>query len=104
MKKFIFIGVLSLFLFQGHTLLFSQEKRERIGIVEETLVPEISVVNNILYVKNAPVGSRIQIITILGNKVVEIEVRSSTVSYELNLPKAIYIFKLQGLVRKFVIK
>jgi hypothetical protein len=40
----------------------------------------------------------------VGSKVREIEIQSREVAYELHLPKAIYIFKLEGMVRKFVIK
>jgi hypothetical protein len=69
-----------------------------------TPTPEMFVANNILHVRNAPEGAKLQIITIVGNKVREIEIPSTEVAYELNLPKAIYIFKLEGMVRKFVIK
>jgi hypothetical protein len=76
-------------------------------MIEETLIPEMYVSNNILTIKNATVGTKLQIITIVGNKVREIEIQSSDASYPLNtlnLPRAIYIFKLDGVVRKFVIK
>ncbi|MDR2057318.1 MAG: hypothetical protein LBP83_03375 [Dysgonamonadaceae bacterium] len=71
---------------------------------ESIIFPELNVVNNVLYVKNAPIGSRLEVITIVGNKVLVIEIKSHNLTYELNLPKAIYIFKLEGVVRKFVIK
>jgi hypothetical protein len=44
------------------------------------------------------------VITIVGNKVLDIEVKSTNMTCVLDLPKAIYIFKLDGVVRKFVIK
>jgi len=88
--------------------LYAQEaKKEKGTIVEETLSPEMSVANNAVYIKNAPANAKLQIITIVGNKVREIEVNGNgrdEVSYTLNLPKAIYIFKLEGMVRKFVIR
>jgi hypothetical protein len=64
----------------------------------------MSVVNNKLIVRNAQVGKRVEIIAILGNKVKEIEIKSPDAEYDLNLPKAIYIFKLDGTVRKFIVK
>jgi hypothetical protein len=83
----------------------SQDKKEKTSASEETVIPEMTIIgNNILQVKNAPVGSYIEIITIVGNKVRKYEIKSANVSFELNLPKAIYIFKLEGTVRKFVIK
>lgn len=72
--------------------------------VEETDSPEISVVDNKLYVKNARIGSELEVITIVGNKVKSIKMKTSQGEYELNLPKGIYIFRLEGVVRKFVIK
>lgn len=85
--------------------LYSQEKRAETPVeTEETPLPEMTIVENILYVKNAPVGAKIEILTIVGSKVKELKVRSRTDSYALNLPRAIYIFKLEGTVRKFVVK
>jgi hypothetical protein len=87
--------------------LFSQEKEKEkkdTVMITEALTPEMSVVNNRLYLKNAPIGKKVEIITIIGNKVREIQIKSPSDEYELNLPRAIYIFKLDGVVKKFVIK
>lgn len=82
----------------------AQEAKGRAPI-EETRTPEINVVNNLLTVKNAPIGSYLEIVSIVGNKVMAIEMKSTDASYDLsNLPKAIYIFKLEGVVRKFIIR
>jgi hypothetical protein len=97
---FLLIGLLALF----HTdSSYAQDKKSSIGI-NEVLMPEINVVNNKLYVKNASAGKKVEIITIIGNKVQEIKVTSIEFEYELSLPRAIYIFKLDGVVKKFVIK
>jgi hypothetical protein len=104
MKRF-FLLVSLLLLLSSQVFLFSQDKKEKSPVTEEEVVlPELNVVNNILYIKNAPAGSRLEVITIVGNKVLEIKIKTSNSAHELNLPKAIYIFKLEGLVRKFVIK
>jgi hypothetical protein len=103
MKKITFLLV-SLFTLSCLTPVFAQNKKEPV-VVTENLVPEMNVVDNKLTLKNAPVGKRVQIITIIGNKVKEIEIKSPDGEYDLNsLPKAIYIFKLEGVVKKFVIK
>jgi hypothetical protein len=81
----------------------AQDKKEKSAVVE-TPQPELNVTNNVLYIKNAPIGSRLEIITIVGNKVQEIVIKSTDSSYVLTLPKAIYIFKIEGVVRKFVIR
>ena len=106
MKRFILI-LISLTVVSSQYFLFSQDKQDKKGkvvVVEDTVTPELSVVNGVLYVKDARIGSHIEIITIVGNKIRDIEIKSSSGSYELALPKAIYIFKLEGVVRKFVIK
>jgi len=87
--------------------LYAQEAKKEKGILtEEALSPEMEmyVSNNTVYVKNAPAGAKLQIITIVGNKVREIEITGRDFSRELNLPKAFYFFKLEGMVRKVVIK
>lgn len=105
MKKFFFI-VSFLAVSLMYIPLYSQDKKETVpaSVVEEDQLPELSIVDNVLYVKNAPVGAKIEIITIVGSKVKEIKVRYKNDTYELNLPRAIYIFKLEGVVRKFVIR
>lgn len=81
---------------------FAQDKKEPVAVTD-AIVPEMNIVDNKLYVKNA-VGKRVQIITIIGNKVRELEIKSPLFEYDLNLPKAIYIFKMEGIVKKVVIK
>ncbi|MDL2224426.1 hypothetical protein LJB92_03845 [Bacteroidales bacterium OttesenSCG-928-M06] len=87
--------------------LYSQEskrKPEASVDAKEELQPELNVVDNILYIKNAPVGAKLEIISIVGSKVKEIKIKTNDDSFELNLPRAVYIFKLEGVVRKFVIR
>jgi hypothetical protein len=84
---------------------FSQNKEKKDSVmIAEVIVPEMSVSNNKLYLKNAPVGKKVEIITIIGNRVRNIQIKSPNEEFELNLPRAIYIFKMDGLVKKFVIK
>ncbi|MDR0542946.1 MAG: hypothetical protein LBH19_12160 [Dysgonamonadaceae bacterium] len=106
MKKFLLILLGIGFTSLSLSLHAQQAKKEK-GVVMETHSAEMYIANDILYIKNAPVGAKLQIITIVGNKVREIEIQSRDVACELNrfnLPKAIYIFKMEGIVRKFVIK
>ena len=86
---------------------FSQDNRNRkepVVIEEQQVAPEMYVYNNRLFLKNAPVGKRVEIITIIGNKIREIHITARDFEYELNLPRAIYIFRMDGMVKKFVIK
>jgi len=85
---------------------FSQDNKNRKEPVtmDEQVIPDMYVVNNRLYIKNAPVGKRVEVITIIGNKIRDILITSSEFEYDLNLPRAIYIFRMDGMVKKFVIK
>ncbi|MDR1738687.1 MAG: T9SS C-terminal target domain-containing protein [Candidatus Symbiothrix sp.] len=103
--KYHFLHIIVLLIFLTPTVSVAQTaKKEKTVVVEESPAPELSVSNNILTIKNARVGSKLQILTIVGNKIKEIEIDNTEERYELNLPKAIYIFKLDGVVRKFVIR
>ena len=88
------------------TVVFAQDKqsRKQVAVGEELVIPEMILVNNKLTLKNAQTGRRVEIFTILGNKVRQIEIKTPDGDYELNLPRAIYIFKLDGVVKKFVVR
>jgi len=85
---------------------FSQDNKNKKepAAIEEQAMPEMNVYNNKLYITNAPVGRQVEVITIIGNKIREIRITSSDFEYPLNLPRAIYIFKLDGMVKKFIVK
>jgi hypothetical protein len=85
---------------------FSQENKNRKEsvTVEEQAMPEMYVANNRLFIKNAPVGKRVEVITIIGNKIRDILITGTEFEYDLNLPRAFYIFRMDGMVKKFVIK
>ncbi len=106
MKRFFTIITLLLFVFAVQPSLFAQEKKEKEKVaVSDSNLPELIFVDNILYVKNAPIGKKVQILTIYGYKMREIEMKSTEGEYPLNnLPKGFYVAKLEGKVRKFVVK
>jgi hypothetical protein len=81
-----------------------KQQRKQVAAVKQLAVPEISVDNNKLILKNAPAGRRVEIFSVLGNKVLQIEITTPHGEYELPLPRAIYIFKLDGIVKKFVVR
>jgi len=85
---------------------FSQDNKngKESAMMEEQVTPEMYVANNRLYLKYAPVGKQVEIITIIGNKIREIKITTPESNYELNLSRGIYIFRMDGMVKKFVIK
>jgi hypothetical protein len=106
MKKFLLI-LLGICFTSSLSLCAQQAKKEKGMVTEELAGPKMYVVHNVLYIEDATAGSKLQIFTIVGNKVYEIEIQTPNITCELSLlqlPKALYIFKLDGLVRKIVIK
>ena len=105
MKPIVFI-LLFFFTCCFGSVAFAQDtpNKKQPAVAEEVVMPEMYVTNNRLTLKNAPVGGRVEIFTILGNKVKQIDIKSPEEEHELNLSRAIYIFKLDGVVKKFVIR
>jgi len=105
MKRIALVSIF-LIILSYQVSVFSQDNKNRKEpvMVEEQVTPEMNIINNRLYVKNAPVGKRVEVITIIGNKIREIQITGSEFDCELNLPRAIYIFRMDGIVKKFVVK
>jgi len=104
MRRIILIIGLTVLLYP--ISVFSQENKNRSEPVtmEEQNKPDLYVVSNRLILKNAPVGKRVEIITIIGNKIREIQIIAADSEYDLNLPRAIYLFRMDGIVKKYAIK
>ncbi|GHV10624.1 hypothetical protein FACS1894162_5190 [Bacteroidia bacterium] len=103
MRRYIFVITLLFGIASTGVLQAQQSGKGHTVITEDMSSPELSVENNIIHVRNATVGSKLKIVTVVGTTIQEIELQTKNSSYELNLPKAIYIFKLDGVVRKFII-
>jgi len=106
MKRIALVFVF-LTIFSYQVSVFSQDDKNRKMSVamEEQVTPEMNIIDNKLYLKNAPVGKRVEVISIIGNKVLDIKITNSVLEgYELNLRRGIYIFKMDGIVKKAVIK
>lgn len=65
---------------------------------------EITAMDNRIKVTNAPVGSKLEIYSVVGIKVKEIEIKQSTAEYQLNIAKGYYIIRIGETVRKVAIR
>ena len=65
---------------------------------------EISVHGDRIRVENAPVGSLLEIYSVVGIKVREIEIKQPTAEYTLNIAKGYYIIRIGDTVRKVAIR
>ena len=105
MKRITLIFVfLAAFSFQ--TSAFSQDdKTGKIKLlIEEQNTFEMTVSENKLILKNAPVGKQVEIISIIGTKIKIIKISSPDLIQELNLPRGIYLLRMEEMVKKTLIK
>ena len=65
---------------------------------------EISSYDNHIKVTNAPVGSILEIYSVVGIKVKEIEIKQPTAEYTVNIAKGYYIIRIDDTVRKIAIR
>jgi len=65
---------------------------------------KVSSVDNRIIVSNAPEKSKMEIYSIVGSKVKEIEMKQPSGEYPVTLPKGYYIVRIEGIVRKIVIR
>ncbi len=102
MKRYLF-GIIFTICFSLYLTVYSQDIKNKVPV--ETNPPIIELADsNTLRVRNAPIGKKLEIYSIVGTKMKEIEMKSTSGEYPLDLPKSIYIVKLGGTVQKFVVK
>jgi len=93
---FVFLTVLSY-----QTSVFSQDGKDAKEksmpfLIEEKKLPEMSFANNKLSIKNATIGSKVVVTSLIGNKVREFKITSSDFEQVLDLKRGIYIFNMQS--------
>ena len=89
------------------TVVLAQQDAKPKPISNDTeRVVEMNVVGNKVFTENAPVGKKIEIFSIVGLKVLEIEIKTSSGEYPLNVPKGYYILRINdtNTVRKAAIR
>jgi hypothetical protein len=71
---------------------------------DTTPIVEISVVDNIIKVKNVEAGSKLEIYNVVGVKVKEIDMKFPSGDYSVNIDKGYYIVRINDTVRKIIIR
>ncbi|MDR1556990.1 MAG: hypothetical protein LBS88_08185 [Tannerellaceae bacterium] len=76
------------------------------AVKKQTVPPSVEVVaiDNRIKVFNAPAGSRLEIYSVVGIKVVDIEMKQSDGEYTVNIAKGYYIIRIGETVRKVAIR
>ena len=72
--------------------------------VADTSAIKISYDSNRISVKNAPIGKKLIIFSVVGLKLKEIEMKTSSGEYIYSLPRGVYILKIGETVQKCVVK
>ena len=65
---------------------------------------EITAYDNHIKIENAPIGSVLEIYSVVGIKVKEIKIKQSTAEYTVDIAKGYYIIRIDDTVRKIAIR
>ena len=65
---------------------------------------QITVSDNRITIANAPIGSKLEIFSVVGIKVREIDMKQSSGEYLVNIAKGYYIIRIEETVRKVAIR
>jgi hypothetical protein len=103
---FCFFFVLILEVFSSFGLHAQQANPPADALKKQTTPPPVEVVatDNRIKVFNAPAGSRLEIYSVVGIKVVDIEMKQSSGEYVVNIAKGYYIIRIGETVRKVAIR
>ena len=82
----------------------AQTVQQKEMISSDTSVIELTVTTDSIRIQNAKVGSVMEIYNILGVKINSFTIDSTDKTIPLTLPKGYYIFKIDTVVRKIIIK
>lgn len=84
----------------------AQENHVRIAVSEEKEPTpiKISAYDNKIVVENAPVGSKLEIYSVVGIRVKEISLKQPSGEYTVDIAKGYYIVRIGDTVRKIAIR
>jgi hypothetical protein len=84
--------------------LSAQDEKTKSAEKDERPSLELIVAANRITIKNATVGQKMEVYSVVGLKVEEVVLKSAIVEHTLSVPKGYYILKIGDTVRKVVIK
>ena len=65
---------------------------------------KITAYDNCIHIQNAPIGSTLEVYSVVGIKVKEIKLKDRDGEYPVNIPRGYYIARIGETVRKIVIR
>ncbi len=101
MKKIVALFVLTLILLAP---LAAQKVEKAVAAVTTETTLSVILTGKTLQLQNATVGEKMEVLSIVGVRIVEKKIESSNPSFALELPKGYYIVKIGTAVRKISVK
>ena len=86
------------------TVLAQQEAKLKSISSDADCILEMRVAGNTIFTECAPIGKKIEVFSVVGLKVKEFKIETSTGEFTLDVPKGYYIIKLNDTVRKVAIR
>jgi len=100
MKKIVVLFVLALITFAP----LAAQKVEKVAAATTETTLSVIQTGKTLQLQNATVGEKMEVLSIVGVRIVEKKIESSNQSFTLELPKGYYIVKIGTAVRKISVK
>ena len=100
MKKRLAFAFLLLALFAP----LNAQKNEKVVATPQETVSVFFQKGGTLQLRNAPVGEKLQVLSIVGVRVFEKRLDASNQEIQLDLPQGYYIVKIGNIVRKISVK
>ena len=89
-------------------VLAQQDAKSKLVSNDTDRVNEMTIIvaGNKIHLENAPVGKKIEIFSVMGLKVTEIEIKTHSGEHILNVPKGYYILRVNDtdIIRKVAIR
>ncbi|GBU07517.1 hypothetical protein AwDysgo_08480 [Bacteroidales bacterium] len=107
MRQVLGLAILAVFFspfFQLHAQAVKPKPAIGVSVGIESGLIELSVVGNRVIYNNAPLGKKIEIFSVIGLKIGDIEIKTAQGEYLLNVPRGYYILKIDDTVRKVAVK
>ena len=84
-------------------VLAQQDTKLKVAGSDSDCILEIRVVGNRVFTECAPIGKKIEVFSVVGLKVKEFKIETTSGEYLLTVPKGYYILRLNDTVRKVAI-
>lgn len=106
MRGIFYCLLITFFAIQGSVTAQQQYPKQKDAAIIQAKTDSIliTVSDNRITIANAPIGSKLEIFSVVGIKVREIDMKQSSGEYMVNIAKGYYIIRIEETVRKVAIR